>query len=250
MELIYWKILLQFLSVSIVILISVLDYIKIDKRTRKFKRFRYTLFSSLFLFLILNLLVVIYEERQKSAEEQTKKLEVAELKNQIKTLESQGNLANNLITGGDSFAYVELYPQENNSIDFRIQQKGKYPIYDVSVHIIDKDLLNSLNKKESNNDDFTTFNQSLIFGKDVGNFFVNGAKLLMNLKLMPNPESRKIEVLIGTRNGSFTESLRFKRINGKWLYAIRVIRENDKEVVYEKIPTDFPKNAQGQVDWD
>jgi hypothetical protein len=244
----FWKIILQVLAVCIVIVVSVLDYVKIDRRTRRFKRFRYLLFSLILLFLTLNLAVVIFDE-------QSKQQEVSELKQQISVLNQQNDFAKNLLTGGNSFAYIELFPQEDNSFNFILMHKGDYPLYDVNVVVVDKEKFDDFLRTDSsqdyikNKDTFAIVGYSSIATKDVGNLFVNGASKIANIKLYAIPESQKFEVFIAARNGSVTASVRFRRIKEKWTTAVKAIRVNTNETVYENISPDFPRNSNGEVDW-
>jgi hypothetical protein len=250
MDLLYWKILLQVLSVAIVIIVSLLDYVKHDKFRRHFTAVRWSLFILLIVFLGLNLFVVFYDERAKFTADQAKSQEISELKGQIKVLENQGDLINNLITGGDSFAYVEVYPIDGNSMNLMVNQKGQFPLYDVSVIILDNKKLKKPRTMTVNSiNAITIANESKVGAIQIGNMFVNAVAQVMHLKLDPVVESQTFEIVMSARNGSFTESLRLRRINGQWLSAIKVTRGKAEEKIYERISEAFPRDEKGEIDW-
>jgi hypothetical protein len=57
-------------------------------------------------------------------------------------------------------------------------------------------------------------------------------------------------IFISARNGFVDQLLRARRLHGRWIFASKVMRgyKND-EVLLEKIDEGFPRNKQGQVDW-
>lgn len=77
-----FKIALQVLAVSLAILITYLDYLWSDKRTRKFKVGRKVLFASSFIFLVGSVIATITDERNK-------RLELIESQELNKRLEQQ-----------------------------------------------------------------------------------------------------------------------------------------------------------------
>jgi len=99
MWILFWKITLQVMAVAIAILINILDYVSADKRTKKFRRRRNLLFALSAVFLIGSIAVVIGDEF-------AKREEIADITNRLNVLKQQGEVAKQLVTGGDSYCYL------------------------------------------------------------------------------------------------------------------------------------------------
>ncbi len=231
---------MQIIAVGIFIIIAILDYVKTDKRTVKFKKFRRLLFILIFVSLIPNLFVIIYDEL-------TKQQEVANLNQQINALKQQGDVAKNLLTGGDSFAYIKLHPREDNSVNFLLYHGGNYPLFDVRINVIDEDMLRAFVKLNPNEDKYTLVNKSEIFFKEIGNLSTDGVVPLTNITLPINQDFKDYIVFIQARNGTITENIKFRKVNGIWLSAVRAKNDKTHQQIYEEVSPNFPHDIEGNV---
>jgi len=146
------------------------------------------------------------------------------------------------ITGGDSFcrlSLVSINSSTNNALMCAIPV-GEYPLYDVHFTIAD------LGKVEKMPDDFTYEDfRRTVTNINVGNL-AGSCKVLGKLNLGSGDE-KKYTVNIIARNGFFTQLIRLKRIEGKWIIATKVMKEEIK--VWERIDSAFPRNTAGDVNW-
>lgn len=62
-----------------------------------------------------------------------------------------------------------------------------------------------------------------------------------------NGDTRRFNIFFSARNGFFNQALRFKKIQGKWVSATKVKRE--EKVIYEEVDDEFPRTAEGNVEW-
>lgn len=159
------------------------------------------------------------------------------------------------ITGGNSFAYVLFLSinMELNSSLLSVVQKGDYPLYDISIRIVDVDKF-SLFKNQEGPLDYNKISKAEKV-LNIGNLGSGHSTILAPWKF-PNKNSVNYNIFIGARNGLITELVRMKRVNGVWKTAYKVIRqifEKDMKVevetLLEKIDPDFPTNIHGEVDW-
>lgn len=85
------KVILQILAVGLAILVNYLDYLWHDKRTRRFKLGRRTLFMMSFVFLIGSVLVTVNDEYTKRLEAQEAAKREASLERQLNKLREQND---------------------------------------------------------------------------------------------------------------------------------------------------------------
>jgi len=64
-------------------------------------------------------------------------------------------------------------------------------------------------------------------------------------------DSQVFMVRFSAQNGFWTQQLRLRRLDGKWLQALRILKPGEKSerVVYEKVDSGFPLKH-GKVEWD
>lgn len=58
-----------------------------------------------------------------------------------------------------------------------------------------------------------------------------------------------LNIFISARNGFISEMLRRRLIDQEWQRAIKVTRDRDNKVIFEKIHPKYPRDASGQVAW-
>jgi hypothetical protein len=151
------------------------------------------------------------------------------------------------VIGGKSFCY--LFPMLKQGIPrFTLIHQGKYPLYDLTIRIVDLDKFDELKEKafsfESLFEDEITVN--------VGNFAPNSAQILSQVQIRPK-ETLRYNVFFSARNGFFTQILRIKKLGTEWKTAFKVTvvrpQENKERIIFEKIDEGYPRNEKGLVQW-
>ena len=162
-------------------------------------------------------------------------------------------LANSVI-GGDSFCYLtvpNLDSVTTYGLVFAIHQ-GEHNLYDVEARIVDLDKWDQL----EGNLTFTKVDQTetnISIGNLVSHYWPDYRKLCRIT--FDNGNTRRFNIFFSARNGFWRQSLRFKKIHGKWVYATKVYRDEKVEgkvegkVIYEKVDDEFPRTAEGNVEW-
>jgi hypothetical protein len=117
---------------------------------------------------------------------------------------------------------------------------GKYPLYDVTARIVDLDELELASKSEKlilaelHNDQ-----------RVFANLIPGHCKTSKRWNLGGSTQ-RRFNIFWTARNGSYTQSLHLKKVNGQWHHATRVMRE---KVLLEEASESYPRNSQGEIDW-
>ena len=156
---------------------------------------------------------------------------------------SEQKLAN-LMTGGDSFCswmVSKLDPVTNTGTSV-VRHHGEYALYDVRIRIVD---LEKLAKLKGDDLSLTTKRASDT-NFSIGNIFPSSVQIL-NPFTLGNGDTRSFNIRFSARNGSFYQALQFKKIDGEWVSATLVHRED--KVIYEEVDDEFPRTAEGNVDW-
>src|SRR6266511_5134627 len=119
------KIVLQFLTFLVALLISNLDYLWRDKRTLKFKKTRRYLYIVLCLSFSVSIFVTIQDDQEK-------KREIGELTSKLDEITNE-------LTGGDTYAYFMAIPNEGEgdppTYPLTLWVKGKYPMQKIVAQI-------------------------------------------------------------------------------------------------------------------
>lgn len=235
------KVILPVSTFLVALLMSRLDYVDRDKRTRKFKTLRFWLFVILPLSLIVNIVVVVLDDRVKDKE-------TATLKAQLDTLRRQVEDTKKAVTGGNNLCYVNLDVADNGNAILVIVNDGDTPLYDISFRMWDPIDYSASNQSPKSLEDFL----SRSFNANVGNLPPHSAKTVGNIRL-PNSDSKNFEVNIIARNGSFLERLKLRKVRGQWKRAYRVHSGHNRDestVLIEKADTEFPRDSNGKIRWD
>ena len=154
------------------------------------------------------------------------------------------------VTGGDSFCYLDLAIGDGttNTPALMLVHQGEYPVYDVSVRIVDLQKFNVV--KKSLTLETMAETQTVL---PVGNVSPRQAPVLGKCTL-PNTQQQSFNVFISARNGFVTQLIRLQRIKGFWKSATKVTRkiyeENKSVVLLEKVDPEFPRDNTGQVQWE
>jgi len=144
----------------------------------------------------------------------------------------------NQVTGGDSFPVVSFFPKGLNGNDpyFKIHTQGKYPLYDLHVEMLDE-----ISGELRNVSDVDGHYRKLV--RDDDRFELS------------NPETVNFNIRMKARNGTWIQKTVWKKVNGDWLKAERIIRikpdnEESKEVEeLNHIDHNFPLANSPEVDW-
>ena len=156
-------------------------------------------------------------------------------------------LANSVI-GGDSFCYLEILSLDSvtNGGILTVTHQGEYHLYDVHARIADLEKSDRLKEnRPKGNLSLATLDQINTY-TSIGNLTPSSSLILREFTL-GNGTTRGFNIFFSARNGSFTQLLRFKKVNGKWVRATKVEREN--ELLYEKVDDEFPRTTEGGVEW-
>lgn len=132
----------------------------------------------------------------------------------------------NLVTGGDSFCYVSianLNPSTNRGI-LVVVHKGDYPIFDLSIRMLDLQKFGELEEYT-----LASMNQAATI-LPIGTLPKENVVTVGEFDLGSSPE-RDFNIFFTTRNSHFTQSLRLRKIDDKWLKATKV--ERDGKVIHE-----------------
>lgn len=148
------------------------------------------------------------------------------------------------ITGGESVCYL-IGPQPVADIwkQLVLVHVGKHLLYEVSARIVD------LDEFEKIKDNLTINNiQQTEFHRQYGNLIAGHVQMIQENIVLGSENSRRFNIFFTGRNGGFTQLLRCRRVAGTWLFAIKVVRNDN--IFFESIPEGYPRESDGSVDWD
>lgn len=156
------------------------------------------------------------------------------------------------LSGGNSFCYVLLSNINDGQIAnqggyLTVLHSGKFPLYEVQIRTVD---LKNMPSNAKTLEELTK-----------NDIILNFPTLTPNLNSIQgtihfdNKTELRYNIFITSRSGIFTQLLRYKKINSKWVYATVVkktiaYKDSTKEVViYNKIEKGYPVNKSGKVVW-
>lgn len=151
------------------------------------------------------------------------------------------------ITGGDSYCYLAFTLGQGpaNSPLLLVSHRGEYPLYDVSIRIVD------LKKFDRKSGDWTLEKAA---GTEtylkVGNLSPGQDRIWGKWQL-PETDQQDYNVFLSARNGFVTQFIRLRRVNGRWKIATKVFRDFGKQqkVIFEDIGAEFPRDEKGKEQW-
>ncbi|MHC5061769.1 MAG: hypothetical protein ACYTFK_11875 [Planctomycetota bacterium] len=148
----------------------------------------------------------------------------------------------NLVTGGDSFCYIDIANIDSNTNRgiLTVVHHGEHPSYDVTARIADLQRYNQIKKWTIE----TTLKTDTPL--KIGNI-PKGSVCIISPFDLGDSQNRDFNVFFTSRVGFSTQLLRMRKIKNKWIIATQV--ERNGEVLFEKVNDDFPKTEQGQVQW-
>lgn len=159
------------------------------------------------------------------------------------------------LTGGNSYCYLAFSLPDKNGATARLSivHAGQFPLYDVRVRFLDLDKFEIYVNSKAQSSGKITYGdlEKAELDLNIGNLNPSQAYSLGDWP-MPQSGEARYNVFFSARNGLFTELVRIKRIDGKWVSAYRVKRSqgDNLETLYEKIDPAFPRDKDGKVSWD
>lgn len=149
------------------------------------------------------------------------------------------------ISGGNSFPYFQIGMLESNSNAGVLMaiHEGEHPLYDVNARIVD------LHKFERVKSNLSLASMSYCdTNLSIGNMIPSHASMIQPWKVENEP-TQSYNVFFTARNGSFTQLIRLKKVDGSWVSATKVTNR-DNQVLHEKIDSNFPTDENGNVSWE
>ena len=152
------------------------------------------------------------------------------------------------ITGGASFAYIvpTFFDPTHNSPMLTLVHRGEYPLYDLTVRILDMATFdNMVRQNNSYSDKLREEVQS-----SISNIAPNQTSMLKTVQLGSDP--LRWNLFFSARNGFFTELLRVRRVGNEWKTALKVIRtpsSSKEQLLFERIDSGYPLSKNGHVEW-
>ena len=151
------------------------------------------------------------------------------------------------VPGGVSFAYIipSFFDPTHNSPMFTLVHQGEYPLYDLTVRILDISTFDNIMGQNNSYSDKLKDEVQL----SVSNIAPNQTSMLKTVQLGSGP--LRWNLFFSARTGYFTELLRVRRVGNEWKTALKVIRTRSpkNEVLLEKIDSGYPLSKDGQVEW-
>jgi len=229
------KLALQVFAVVAALLTTTLDYGTHDKRTRWFKRLRRLLYCVAVLSLLLGLVITVNDEI-------AKREEIASLKGELTAIRDGVHRMTDAVTGGESLPYVNIVGGRVMLIN-----EGSTPLYDISLRMWDP---SDYADVKSSTEFWALEPQVLKLA--IPNMAPNIAQEVAQIQLPAKPV-KTFQISINARNGIFTEQLVMRQVDNMWRTAYRVFRgaeQSPSARVLERVDRMFPRNAQGEPQWD
>jgi hypothetical protein len=148
------------------------------------------------------------------------------------------------VTGGNEFAYLKpllAEDQQQHRLFLIIAHDGKVPIYDVGFRVLDF--------RKSGTEPIAAGMLTNDF--NIGNLAAKQLRFVAYWPLVPGKTHYGFNFFFTARNaaGFVVQQLRYVKINEKWLSATEVRPLNSTRVLYRQVDTGFPRDAEGQIDW-
>lgn len=154
----------------------------------------------------------------------------------------------NTVTGGDSFCYGSISP--NTEIVFFAHQ-GKYPMANVVARIVDVTYLKFLQGKPSE-ERLPGDEQRILMGITIliGELIPGSSVARPAAFPFRHPSRQDFNIFFTGRNGFWQQLIRWRKVEDNWIFATKVMGHGKKQPLYEWVDKDFPRNAQGNIEWD
>lgn len=147
----------------------------------------------------------------------------------------------NSVTGGDSFCYVHFMDFQPGNGQILVVHKGDYPIYDVEARIVDLDRVAQAPTEEGKQKELSGYNIH------IGNLTSGWSRGITPWQETV-PGQLRLNIFFVARNGRYIQLYRRQRIKNGWAIATRV--EHNGKYVLEEVSKEFPRNKNGEIDWE
>lgn len=158
--------------------------------------------------------------------------------------EANAKLSQNIsdsITGGKSYCCLKFYDHGDGVVLPVVEHRGEYPLYDVSVNLLDLDLWTE-GYKEHNIEKMEN-------GQWVHGSLSPGQSLLLDPLSLEGRNIVRMRATISARNGALLQMIHGRKIGKMWQFAMELTRCPTNALVAEEIPDGFPKDQNGHYDW-
>lgn len=235
MAMLILKLALQILAVVSALLTTTLDYVARDKRTKRFKRLRVGLYCVTGLSLVAALAVTVGDDL-------ARRRELAALTDELTRIRAAVHRTADAVTGGDSFPYVNIVAGR-----VLLVNEGRDPLYDIGVRMWDP----SDYKNVTTPEEFWQLERRAL-NFTVASMPPGSAREVARLQLSA-ASVKTFEATIIARNGSFSQQLVMRHVDGAWRTAYRIFRGPARLPagrLLERVDPLFPRDQRGEVRWD
>ena len=172
----------------------------------------------------------------KSTEQQKTILDLSKQNSELSLQLSQSTqtLYGNL-TGGDSYCELIIKPINSITAELTLVSHGEYPLYELSLRIVDLDVFN---KTEIKSLDDIAKTQVIL---NVGNVPVKSAQFLGQIRADFSIDYKAFNIFYNARNGFFTQGTRMFKIENSWKGATSISSLTSNKLLYEKSDPSIPK---------
>lgn len=157
----------------------------------------------------------------------------------VTQLEAKSLQMINHVTGGDSFCFFMPFRSMANNASWLALHSGEYPLYQVSVRIVDLEAM--VKTPQYRPEDDAGYAQYI----DIGDMPC-GSRLMYEGADLGESGDRSFNIFINARNGRIYQEVRFKRVEGGMCVAYRVTRN---DIVLEVIVPPQLLDEGGRFDW-
>jgi len=81
----------------------------------------------------------------------------------------------------------------------------------------------------------------------IGNMIKGTASSVLREVRLGHGPKRDFNIFFNARNGLYVQLLRLRKVDSKWVSAIKVERNN--ETVFEQVAEKFPRDEEGKINW-
>jgi hypothetical protein len=154
------------------------------------------------------------------------------------------------VTGGDSYSYMDFIYQLGAPPRPIFIHCGKYPLYNVSIRVVDLNALRTRVELHQPLDAVLGITLNIDELQVGTGWFSSGFTIPFS-----DDRAQDFNVFFSARNGTWTEELRLRKVDNNWVKALRVwlapigLSKPSAKPVFEEVAKEFPRNLDGQVDW-
>ncbi len=150
------------------------------------------------------------------------------------------NIADSII-GGSSYCCVEFSNYRDDVILPMVKHRGKHPLYDVTVNLVDLDRAIESYKEHGL--------EKMDNGQTVRGNLAPGQVFMLAPISLRGRNLVRMRAIISARNGGLMQMIHGRKIGKMWQFAMELTRCPNNELVAEEIPEAFPKDPNGRYDW-